>query len=684
MKIQNLSLIFLVIMIPLIMVLSYYMDLQQDTLILQSKYDTKLAEATKEAIKAFEVNTVEWSEWVSDKTRVTERDDVRAAINTFITSLSNNLNLSGTAKEYMSNYIPAVAMTMYDGYYIYAPNYVPETIRNGQGLELYYDEDKDILTTSDGEGLNSPIFKPKDGMGFKTKSYTYIDDENNEITENISFVTNLDAAENEYSHTLSSQIAYTARYAKTNTNVVVNYTLDNRIYLYGTVNNQNEKKEGYLVYFDTATTSLPKLNRTTSTPTSDSHITISESIENTKYNNIDIDAEYLEEQVLYKEGGIDYLKTFNYIYDSEHQKLYYDENEENFFTYSDTSKERNFILNNETVTVGSVNCKYKSVSILYGTNVSTTEYKKAYQVLNGKDKGKWYINIKDDSVEAVNEKIDEIDINITDNKLLELGLSSSKDASNICKDYSAISYYVESFSFTNWAKENLGGLKIYKPETAQYEEINIDGKIVDNIFEISKTNNPEDENSSFVIHKKTIMKNNIITNLNLAISNYSRGKYNYRLPILKDGQWEQIFSNISIITFFQGVPIGLKYYNNYAIATSTSNREFVDPNEIYLSGEDNNYHKVYCEKASDTLNYTGYRNIEYSLRNYSTLSGDNIYYYQHDSLLNNYSETACYYCIINKANYIKRESPNQTKAYFEALARERYYQNEIIRYAGTI
>ncbi len=122
MKVQNLAIIFLVIAIPLIMILSYYLNLQRDTLELQAQYDTKLAEATKEGIKAFEVNTVDWSDSVSTETA---RRNATATVNAFITSLSNNINVSGTAKEFMSNYIPAVALTMYDGYYIYAPTYTP-------------------------------------------------------------------------------------------------------------------------------------------------------------------------------------------------------------------------------------------------------------------------------------------------------------------------------------------------------------------------------------------------------------------------------------------------------------------------------------------------------------------------------------------------------------------------------
>ena len=117
------------------MILSYYLNLQRDTLELQAIYDTKLSEATKEGIKAFEVNTVDWA-----SKKQNDRSNTMAMINAFMTSLSNNLNISGTAKELMQNYIPAIAVTMYDGYYIYAPTYTPITKENTDGVQLFYNE----------------------------------------------------------------------------------------------------------------------------------------------------------------------------------------------------------------------------------------------------------------------------------------------------------------------------------------------------------------------------------------------------------------------------------------------------------------------------------------------------------------------------------------------------------------
>ena len=41
MKIQNLSIIFVVIMVPIIMILSFYIERQTDTLELQEAYNTR-------------------------------------------------------------------------------------------------------------------------------------------------------------------------------------------------------------------------------------------------------------------------------------------------------------------------------------------------------------------------------------------------------------------------------------------------------------------------------------------------------------------------------------------------------------------------------------------------------------------------------------------------------------------
>ena len=694
MKIQNLGIIFLVIAIPVLVLLSYYLNLQRDTLELQSQYATKLAEATKEGIKAFEVNTVDWREWVGDTTRTTTRNNAMAVVNTFITSLSNSLNLTGTAKEYITNYIPAVVMTMYNGYYIYAPTYVPITLETSDGVQLYYNADERILTTDAANGKNLPAYKPKDNAtNVITARYEYQDQNDNTINISHNFVVDLSEADTEYIHMLSNQMAYAAQYSKgTNTNIVVNYTLDNRIYIMGRVNGQVVEEDGYLVYFDSSA-EMPRMHLRTNNPTDDSDIIVDNSIKNTTYENTLIEPEILEEQIVYFDDDSSHkLGTFKYIYDINHDKLYYDESEDNFFTISPDDQSKQFISDLPNIKVGSDGCRYKSVSILLGDNTNATEYKKIYQVLNGEDKGKWYIDIKQNPSDVREQGIEGLDTPLSAATISALGLDDIRFSTRY-RDFSAINYYVESYAFTNWVGDNLSGVKQGIGNEAK--DIIVEGTLVD-IFKITEENDLEKEYSPIAIHKREIMENNINTNLNLSISNYSRGTFNFRLQVLTDSDWDQVFSNISLITFFQGVPIGLKYFNNYAIATSTTNREYVDPDQIYLSGEDPNYHRVYCAKCEDYIHknpiYKGYRSVEYILREFKRYDknniqiGETIYYYQHDKYddaTNTNSQTACYYCIVNKENFIETTNEYmiylQTKAYNEALARERYYQKEIIK-----
>ena len=94
MKLHNLSVIFVVIAIPLILITSYYISLQIDTINMQTAYNAKLLDSTKEAIDAFEINTVEWNANYSE-TADSKRRDVMASINTFINSFANNFIPAG-------------------------------------------------------------------------------------------------------------------------------------------------------------------------------------------------------------------------------------------------------------------------------------------------------------------------------------------------------------------------------------------------------------------------------------------------------------------------------------------------------------------------------------------------------------------------------------------------------------
>ena len=730
MKIQNFAIIFLVIAIPIILLLAYYLHLQQETLRMQIDYNAKLSEATKEGIETYEINSVEL------ETLNTERENVEATINSFITSLSNKLNIYGTAREYIENYLPAIVFTAYDGYYTYAPNQVLTETQENTG----------IITVNDGKFVfqKEKIEKTEEGT-----------------TKKITEVKEISDLEKEYSHTLSSKIPYSAQYTgKTKDDKIIdlsiNYTLDNRVYIYGTIGGETidrkNYKDGYLVYFDNYKNGINKNAIKTQMPKvwtaerlfgggfyrkyewdlktytdADLYKIIYKGNNTTNYNGITmaeegitIEPEILEEQIEYMDGlGQINIETFKYIYTVEHSsmeegKLYYDEGKRDFF-YLTSDKKRSFISQEKEKQY------YKTLSILwadYEDQEATliTKFIKLYQPLNPVNeerKGIWYYPTLSNEGELIYD----------DNNRVEIDYNRPVDFNDsrnvIYYDYSAISYYVESFALTNWVRINLGEAKDLKCTVVAVNETNPLNTVSNqqSIFKIDENNDPETEGTAIVAHRKKIMRDNIIANLNLAISNYNNNNsdYHYQIPVLTEADWEKLFRNISLLTFFQGVPIGLKEYNNYAIETSTINKEYVDPYEIYFSSQahsytveqkkrdgvgvdipalhniDENFHRINCKNVVNEATYTGYRAWEYKQVE-SKLEEEN--YYKHDVSHEVYedigpvfdfftdenAELACYYCIINKSNYTHNDNEKtqevQNKSYNEALARERYYQKE--------
>lgn len=187
MKIQNLAVIFIIIILPISLILTSYVQNQVKTLGLQVSYDTKLNNATYDALKAFQLNTFnsDSSDLSNSKMR-----DVEASANTFFTSIASNFNMEGYNKDVLKDYVPALVYTMYDGYYIYSP--YTNTLSNN--------EQKDDATYSNGEKI------------YGLKPYVY----------------------------------YSCRYIKSDIDVVITYTLDNYITIQGKYKDIN----GYIKYIN--------------------------------------------------------------------------------------------------------------------------------------------------------------------------------------------------------------------------------------------------------------------------------------------------------------------------------------------------------------------------------------------------------------------------------------------------
>ena len=245
-----------------------------------------------------------------------------------------------------------------------------------------------------------------------------------------------------------------------------------------------------------------------------------------------------------------------------------------------------------------------------------------------------------------------------------------------------INYYKESHEFTNWF---LNTAKI--GEKADYLKI---GEEVNGYV-----NDPEDDNSAFVQHKRSIMKSKIEGVLNSSITAYSNRIWDkvYKMPKLSEEDWQKIYSNISMITFFQGKNIGLTKYNGYCVLNSTNSREYVNPNLMYFI-EDDYYHDIRCTQLSTQA--SGYRigkyekiKVEQIDENGVTKVDDNgnvlyKYVYEHNKL-------ACYDCIngplqnnVSLYDYVRTTATDTIKtSYFTSLGRERYNGSKPISYIPT-
>lgn len=164
MRIQDLAIVFLIIILPISIILAAYTQYQIQTINTQTLYDNKLSSATYDAIRAFQINTGENK--LSDLNNSRVRD-LEASVSTFRNSVMSTFALDGYSQDDLNSYIPALVYTLYDGFYIYSPyknmNYRYETQKNPNGTDktdskenVLYDKEK----PKDGNGDNIYGLKP--------------------------------------------------------------------------------------------------------------------------------------------------------------------------------------------------------------------------------------------------------------------------------------------------------------------------------------------------------------------------------------------------------------------------------------------------------------------------------------------------------------------------------------------
>ena len=258
----------------------------------------------------------------------------------------------------------------------------------------------------------------------------------------------------------------------------------------------------------------------------------------------------------------------------------------------------------------------------------------------------------------------------------------------------AIKYYKEAYAFTKWFLEEVEIQKKTK-----------DG-VVANYLDICDTNDPEDETSSFVQHKREVIKQKIESVLNSSITAYSARIFgqNYKMPKLSVEDWEKIYSNISMLTFFQGKSIGLAKYNGYCVLNSTNSNEYVNPNLMYFIDGEDTYHDIRCGKCEDATKLIGYKIGDFQKIKLDKLlnedgtpktdeNGKQLYDNNGTKTTSayryNHSALACYECVNGSLatntsvyNYVEPNDGTATDtiktSYWTSLARERYRTTKLL------
>ena len=531
MKLQHIAVMFILIIVPISMVMASYIQNQIDAITLQIAYDSSLINATYDAVKAFQLNTTnnKYSSISDSKIR-----DIEASISTFYNSLNTSMADYSQASTDLEGYVPAILFTLYDGYYIYSSY------------------DNVYSTTGEGE------------------------DEKVQITLN----------GNNYQNGLKPFVYYSAKYKLNNGNIiVVNYTLDNEITVYGDFGGAEGyvTKSGYLINPDY----VQNINTSAKTLT---------------YNGVLIEPERLSEHLITIENQeLGTTKEDDYIYIFyQNEKIYQDQDD--------------------------------SGNLLYYTDGTPVIF--------------WYDNY-------MKTYVNDPEIR---NYARECNMMST----------SAYDYYNEAKEFSEWVIANLGN--ITQEDTLRIEDgttpIGNDNTYLsentgtERIFSASATNDPMLSESAFNNHRLAIIRKSIETNLNTVISNYrTTTLYDYAMPVISNDEWYKVLNNISMVTFMQGMTIGYRYYNNYAIITNNVNKEVVKPENIYIIAEDgtNNreYHQPGCKVLLEGLNNgTLTINGAYPIASFqrqsiriSENSEDDLNFYL--QARDGKTLTGCYNCIVN-------------------------------------
>lgn len=529
MKLQSLAVIFVIIILPVSLVMSEYIQLQLDSVVLMSQYDAKLNDATYDAIRAYQLNE---QNSTTDRIANEKVRDIEASVQTFYASLSNALGTEGYTEEDLKPYVPAIVYTLYDGYYIYGPYYKRTDLTDPTTAELTY--------------------------GVKPF------------------------------------IAYSEKYEEGSNSIIINYTLDNYITVYGTLNGEPIHKGGYLIDKSKIT-----INNNNTVTLNDKGVVIGQE-DLSEISGYDVYADSDDVPVTSE-------RTFKYVNQRTRGDVYYKD--------------------------GTIRSRQKVIRAddgWYQYNINKTYSKYSFA---------------DDSIVPDEEQT---------------------DLENNNQDKSALLYYYSAVDFSDWAKTNLSWVKDNN-----------------NKYLFSDLRDIEDVDSNFNAHRRDVIRKSIESNLKASIEAYNEISTvagvtdTFQMPKLTEQDWEKVLNNVSVISFLQNVITKNNYqkYSGYCVLTNNKNKDYIDPSQIYIK-ENNTLHNISCESLQTATNVVGYKNTDFLRQNIFSGNGISKFYYLHNAEL-------CYDCLVNSQgtdstnveNALTSASQEVKKAYYEALAREKYNAN---------
>ena len=424
----------------------------------------------------------------------------------------------------------------------------------------------------------------------------------------------------------------------------------------------------------------------------------------TNVNPEEVDSQYTHESVLnglkpyvpytciYRKDGKDYMITYtmdNYIIVDVFDGV----NHENREGYLINGIEKNGTDDNETYT-------YDGITFTKGTTEVLKEYLgNDFFYYTIKDGTKYYYNGGNPKGNAEDCSEEDSIFYIDEQRYAHIQYRNQGIRKKEFKEYYdeifnnnyAYNYYKESHDFTEWIRNNLAGLTVENINKNNKSYAEYDFANVGNIFE----GNFQDSDSNFNAHRADVIRAIISSNLPSAISgfgNFSKAvNTEFLMPKISETDWELLENNVCVAAFLQGMKVGDKTYNNYAVVPNNFNKEFVDENDIYILKTDNTYTKINDSSLNNEtiknraslgfepgvlkINFERRQNLNNEYFNPMSVDKNTPYLQSYSSLAGtgdiNSLSTIDMYKYMRTLTDVENYS-NLKRAYYTALGRERY------------